>query len=153
VKLILVMLLTCYGLLAHAGLELRRFDTPEQEMRYKTLINELRCLVCQNQNLADSNAELAGDLRQQTYSMIAQGKTDKEIVDYMVARYGDFVLYRPPFKSTTFLLWVGPLILLLVGLIVTIVYVRRRNREIGPDMSGTELQRAKQLLNNGSREP
>ena len=95
--------------------EPRGFDEPADEARYKRLIAELRCLVCQNQNLADSNAELATDLRNETYSMVKAGKTDEEIVTFMVNRYGDFVLYRPPVKSTTFVLWFGPLILAALG--------------------------------------
>jgi cytochrome c-type biogenesis protein CcmH len=102
------------------------FDNPEDEARFKQLSEELRCLVCQNQNLADSNADLARDLRRQVYEMIQQGKSNKEITDYMVARYGDFVLYRPPVKSSTALLWVGPFIFLVLGLVVLIVMIRRK---------------------------
>jgi cytochrome c-type biogenesis protein CcmH len=92
------------------------FDDPVQEQRYKALSAELRCLVCQNQNLADSNAELAQDLKQQLVEMIKAGRSDQEITDFMVARYGDFVLYRPPVKGVTALLWFGPGLILLLGL-------------------------------------
>ena len=91
-----------------------RFDQPEQAARYQRLTEELRCLVCQNQNLADSHADLAQDLRNEVYRMITSGQTDRQIVDCMVARYGEFVLYRPPVSPLTWLLWFGPF-LLLVG--------------------------------------
>lgn len=88
------------------------FDQPEQAARYDKLAQELRCLVCQNQSLADSHADLAQDLRNEVYRMITSGKTDQEIIDFLVARYGDFVLYRPPVSPLTWLLWFGPALLL-----------------------------------------
>jgi len=103
------------------------FSDPKQEQRYQSLIAELRCLVCQNQNLADSNAELAKDLRRRTIELINKGKSDKEILAYMRERYGDFVLYRPPFNKTTFLLWIGPFILLLLALLTIFKIVKRGN--------------------------
>lgn len=89
-----------------------QFDQPEQAARYQRLTEELRCLVCQNQNLADSHADLAQDLRNELYRMITGGQTDRQIVDFMVARYGEFVLYRPPVSPLTWLLWFGPFLLL-----------------------------------------
>ncbi len=89
-----------------------QFDQPEQAARYQRLTEELRCLVCQNQNLADSHADLAQDLRNEVYRMITSGQTDRQIVDFMVARYGEFVLYRPPVSPLTWLLWFGPFLLL-----------------------------------------
>ena len=89
--------------------------TDQDENRWRALNDELRCLVCQNQSIAESAAPLAEDLRAQTRQMIEAGKSDKDIRQYMTARYGDFVLYRPPFKPTTWLLWLGPLLMLLVG--------------------------------------
>ncbi len=89
-----------------------QFDQPEQAARYQRLTEELRCLVCQNQNLADSHADLAQDLRNEVYRMITGGQTDRQIVDFMVARYGEFVLYRPPVSPLTWLLWFGPFLLL-----------------------------------------
>ncbi len=103
------------------------FSDPKQEQRYQSLIAELRCLVCQNQNLADSNAELAKDLRRRTIELINKGKSDKQILAYMRERYGDFVLYRPPFNKTTFLLWIGPFILLLLALLTIFKIVKRGN--------------------------
>lgn len=134
------------GGLVHATLEVHNFESAEQEARFKSLIHELRCLVCQNQNLADSNADLAKDLRQQTYDMIVQGASDQEIVDYMVARYGDFVLYRPPFRLSTALLWVGPFIILLAGVMILMVVIRRRKRQPAAELTEAERERARHLL-------
>lgn len=106
-----------------------RFEDPAQQARFERLTNELRCLVCQNQTIADSNAELALDLRRQTREMILAGKTDAEILTFMTDRYGDFVLYRPPVKPTTWLLWGAPVILLLIGAVVMVVVVRRKTQE------------------------
>lgn len=100
------------------------------EQRLVKLSEELRCLVCQNQSLADSNAGLAVDLRREIRVMISEGKQDKEIVDFLVQRYGDFVLYRPPVKSTTALLWFGPFVLLVIGAIALYLQLKRRRREI-----------------------
>ena len=93
----------------------------------------LRCLVCQNQSIAESNAELAVDLRNQVIEQVKAGKTNKEIIDYMVERYGDFVLYRPPFKSTTYILWIGPIALFLIGLGAFYVNLRRRKRVVASE--------------------
>jgi cytochrome c-type biogenesis protein CcmH len=103
-------------------------DDPALESRMVSITSELRCLVCQNQTIADSHADLAVDLRRQVREMLAKGASDKEITDYMTARYGDFVLYRPPVKGTTALLWFGPPTLLLVGLVLLYMVLRRRSR-------------------------
>ena len=128
-----------------AGVEVREFADPALEKRYEHLIDELRCLVCQNQNLADSNAELAQDLRRQVFEMLESGKSDDEIIDFMVNRYGDFVLYRPPVKSTTLLLWVGPFILLLVAVIVLLRMIRKRAK-LAPVSLNEEQRRKVQAL-------
>jgi len=101
---------------------------PALESRMTRITSELRCLVCQNQTIADSNAALAVDLRRETRDLLKQGKSDAEVRDYMTARYGDFVLYRPPLKSSTALLWFGPAAMLLGGAAVLVVVVRRRTR-------------------------
>ena len=101
---------------------------PAVEKRMLSLAAELRCLVCQNQTIADSNAPLAEDLRRQVREMIARGDSDKQIIEFMTQRYGDFVLYRPPLKGTTAALWFGPFALLLGGLTIFIVVLRRRSR-------------------------
>jgi len=102
---------------------------PETERRLKHLAEELRCLVCQNQTIADSNATLAVDLRNQIRGQIGAGRSDDQIRSYMVERYGDFVLYRPPFKATTVILWLGPVILLALGVVAYAVIVRRRRTQ------------------------
>ncbi len=121
------------------GIELHNFSSPEKEKIYKHLTYELRCLVCQNQNLADSNADLAKDLREEVFEMVESGKSQQEIIDFMVARYGDFVLYRPPLQANTTFLWVGPFLILAGGLIVAIVFIRR-HRLRGDDSEQQENQ-------------
>lgn len=93
-------------------------DTPKQDAQFAHLLKELRCLVCQNQDLADSNASLAKDLRIQVYDLVRDGKTDTEIVDYLTTRYGDFILFKPPVKPLTALLWFGPALFLVMGLLI-----------------------------------
>lgn len=121
---------------------------PVAEKRLQALSEELRCLVCQNQTIADSNAELAQDLRREVRGMIKDGKSDKEIVDFMVTRYGDFVLYRPPVKGITLLLWGGPIALLLIGLFALQRYLRQRARQIADEtpLSAAQASRAEALL-------
>jgi len=92
--------------------------------RYMDLIEEIRCLVCQNQSLADSHADLAQDLRQEIFDMITEGKTNEEIIDFLVQRYGDFVLYRPPFKGTTILLWFLPFVFLIIAVLTVVYFIR-----------------------------
>lgn len=106
--------------------ELRSFSDPALGARYAALIAELRCLVCQNQSLADSNADLAKDMRDQVYAMLTDGKSDSEITDHMVERFGDFVLYRPPLRPATLLLWFGPPLMALLGLAILLRHVKRR---------------------------
>ena len=103
------------------------FETPKQEARFNKLTQELRCLVCQNQNLADSDAQLAHDLRAEVHEMLLTGKSDDEIKTFMVERYGDFVLYRPPVQENTYLLWLAPLALLLIGALILRVNIKKRS--------------------------
>ncbi len=131
-----------------ANIEAYRFDDPAKEARYRGLIAELRCLVCQNQNLADSNAELAQDMRRQTYEMVQNGSSNEEIVTFMVQRYGDFVLYSPPFRPSTALLWIGPFIIFVVGVVILLIFIRRRNKEPEVELSSAEHARAQSLLDN-----
>ena len=131
----------------NAAVELKQFKNAEQEQRYKNIIDELRCLVCQNQNLADSNAGLAQDLRKQVHKMILAGEDDEAIFDFMVTRYGDFVLYRPPFKATTFLLWVGPFIIFVFGLFMLIRFIRQRKKVVVTELNSGDKEKLKQLLN------
>jgi len=106
------------------------FDTPEQEARYQKLTVELRCMVCQNQNLADSDAPLAQDLRKEIYDMMIAGRDDEFIKTFLVDRYGDFVLYRPELKGNTLALWLAPGVLLVIGAIALFFTVRNRNRKL-----------------------
>jgi len=145
-RLLLFLLLTQLAFQAGARVEVYRFDDPGEEARYKQLIEELRCLVCQNQNLADSNAELAEDMRRTTYEMVSRGATNEEVVSFMVQRYGDFVLYRPPFKSSTALLWIGPFVILAAGVAVLVTFVRRRGAQQTPQLDARDQERAKRLL-------
>ena len=121
---------------------------PVAEKRLLELSNELRCLVCQNQTIADSNAELAVDLRREIRGMIQAGKTNPEIIDFMVVRYGDFVLYRPPVKGITLLLWGGPIALMLIGFFIMQRYLRQRAKRVAKDqpLTADEAQRAEALL-------
>jgi cytochrome c-type biogenesis protein CcmH len=111
---------------------------PVLEARMQAIAVELRCLVCQNQTIADSHADLAVDLRNQVREMLRQGKSDREIIDYMTARYGDFVLYRPPVKGTTMLLWFGPAVLLVGGVGILWLVLRRRSRRAAEDFEPDE---------------
>ena len=118
---------------AWAMIEAYTFKDAEMEATYHQLIKELRCLVCQNQNLADSDADLARDLRRQTHDMLMEGNTPQQISQYMVDRYGDFVLYRPRFKASTWLLWLGPFVLVVAVLWLVIGNIRAKKAPAQPD--------------------
>jgi cytochrome c-type biogenesis protein CcmH len=121
-------LLLLTGLAFAQAIDPLPFKDHAQEVRFQSLTRELRCLVCQNENLADSNADLARDLRHEVFDLMQQGKSDDEIKQYLVDRYSDFVLYDPPMKASTMLLWFGPFLILLAGAAVVVVTVRRRGR-------------------------
>ena len=127
-------------------------EDPAAEARLKHLAVELRCLVCQNQTLADSNAPLAEDLRREVREMIAKNMSDQEIIEFLTARYGDFVLYRPPLKATTTLLWVGPFVLLTIGATALVITLRRRaNKVVDAPVTEDEHRRVEQLLAEGGK--
>ncbi|MDR1889506.1 MAG: cytochrome c-type biogenesis protein CcmH [Zoogloeaceae bacterium] len=130
-------------------------DDPAAEARLLEISSELRCLVCQNETIAASNADLANDLRAQIRGMIQSGKSDDEIVDFMVTRYGDFVLYRPPVKTSTLFLWGGPLLFLVAGIFGLRRYILHRNRLLatGNPLSDADRHRAKTLLAAGDAAP
>jgi cytochrome c-type biogenesis protein CcmH len=111
----------------------KAFEDPALQARYEHINRELRCLVCQNQTIADSNATLAQDLRREVREMITAGRTDDEIRDFMIARYGDFVLYRPRMSAGNFLLWAAPVLLLLLGTFIGVRYIRRQAAEVDSD--------------------
>lgn len=127
---------------------------PALEARVLKIAEELRCLVCQNETIAASQADLAKDLRQQIREQLTQGRTQPEILDFMAQRYGDFVLYRPPLKFSTVLLWAGPFVLLLVAAVVLLKNIRRRDplTDAAP-LSPAELQRAQRLLDDAGGTP
>jgi cytochrome c-type biogenesis protein CcmH len=128
IKFLLTLLVVSLAALAQANEAAPAADDPALEARMLAITAELRCLVCQNQSIADSHADLAVDLRRQVREMLVTGASDQQIVDYMTARYGDFVLYRPPVKRSTALLWFGPPVLLLLGLGLLYGVLRRRSR-------------------------
>ena len=144
---LLALLLVMASFAAWCGEAAPTAQDPVQEKRAVKLSEQLRCLVCQNQSIAESNAELAVDLRRQIDEQIGAGKTDREILDFMVARYGDFVLYRPPVRASTLLLWGGPLVLLLIGVAVAWRVLRsRRARADERPLTDEERRDAERLL-------
>lgn len=129
-----------------APVETFKFDSPQMEATFHKLSDELRCLVCQNQNIAESNADLAKDLRLEIYTMLRQGKTEDEIVEFMVQRYGDYVLYRPPMKPMTWLLWFGPILVFFIAVISMMRFMKSQMKNKAPDdLSATDVERVKNL--------
>lgn len=131
-----------------------QFAKPAQQEAYNELVSELRCLVCQNQTIGDSNAELAADLRRQVYEMLQQGKDKEDILQFMTDRYGDFVLYNPPFKAKTGLLWLGPMAFLLVGILTIVLFIRRKKSIVAVTASEDveKLATARRLLSDKNSE-
>jgi len=149
--LVIILLIPCLAVAEEAR---PLADNPQVEARLKTLAVELRCLVCQNQTLADSHAPLAEDLRREVREMIAKGMSDREITDFLVQRYGDFVLYRPPWKASTTLLWLGPFLLLIAGATGLVFALRRRQKKLADvTLSEEEHNRVAQLLSEGTNRP
>ena len=142
---------------AYAAIDTYEFKDKDKELRFHELSADMRCPKCQNQNLADSNAAIATDLKQKIYLMLEADKSDTEIVDYMVARYGDFVLYEPRFNAQNAVLWLGPGALLLLGLIVVIWLTRNRNNknaentEQVPELDAKQEKALQQLLNKDKK--
>jgi cytochrome c-type biogenesis protein CcmH len=143
-KLFLIYIFLSFTVLAQAAQSPSAVAESALEKRVMAISEELRCLVCQNQTIADSHADLAVDLRNQVREMLVQGKSDKEVTDFMVQRYGDFVLYRPPVKSTTWLLWFGPFLLLILG--IGFLTIKLRGRSASETLSEADTQRAAELL-------
>lgn len=152
------LLLLCLVFLAFSGRLLAQeakplAEDPELEKRVMNLSKELRCLVCQNETLADSRADLAVDLRNEIREQMKAGQSDKEIIAFLTARYGDFVLYRPPVRPTTYLLWFGPFLLLVIGMVILYKYLRQRRDLIVPQpLSKDEKRRAEELLASSGKE-
>ena len=127
-------------------------DDPVTEQRLISISEEMRCLVCQNESLAGSRSDLANDLRREIRTLIKEGKSDEQIRSFMVERYGDFVLYRPPVKPITWLLWIGPFVILLIGIGFLFSYLRRRNASVvTTDLTAEENQKIDALLNTLSK--
>ena len=123
-------------------------DDPVTEQRLISISEEMRCLVCQNESLAGSRSDLANDLRREIRTLIKEGKSDEQIRSFMVERYGDFVLYRPPVKPVTWLLWIGPFVILLIGIGFLLSYLRRRNASVvAKELTAEENQKIDSLLN------
>jgi len=143
----------CLSLAVRAAVEVEQLSTPELQARYRVLIEEMRCPKCQNQNLAGSDSLVATDLRREIRRLLEEGFTDREITDYMVARYGDFVLYRPPLQRNTLALWLAPGIFAAIGLLVLIAIVLRsrsgtgaRQDDASAELTDDERRRLRQLL-------
>ena len=151
-KILFILIVSVTSLLASnsvyaSPVETFEFQDEVTKVRFQALSKELRCPKCQNQNLADSNSPIAADLRRELYELLQQGKADSEVVDFMVARYGEFVLYRPRVSSVTYVLWFGPALLILIGIIVVIVILRKKPASNESLTLDTEQQvKLKQLL-------
>ena len=143
--LLCVLFLICQSSYA---LDARQLADPIQQENYETLTKELRCLVCQNQTIADSNADLAKDLREQIFEMLQQGKSKQDIIQFMTDRYGDFVLYKPPFNAVTGLLWLAPALFLIIGIIAVIIFIRSK-KAAPTGIDEAKLAQARALLQQG----
>ena len=152
-----LLLGTLLSLNALAAIDTYEFNDEAERQRFRVLTEELRCPKCQNQNIADSNAPIANDLRREIHRMLDEGQSDEQIVDFLVTRYGDFVMYRPPLTAKTLLLWFGPAALLLLALLVVLNIVRRRRQAasappVTAELSDAERQRLSQLLDKQSHD-
>lgn len=138
--------------LTAVAIDPRTFSTPEIEARYQRFVDETRCLVCQNQNLAGSNAPLAEDLRTTIAEMLEAGRSDQDIRDFLTARYGDFVLYRPPLKPTTIALWFGPALIVVIGALALALSLRRRMRMSADALAGDDADVIRRRLEELQRD-
>lgn len=148
-RVLFVLWSVCCAALVHAAIDPYEFDNETQRDRYRQFIEDMRCPKCQNQNLAGSDAPIAKDLRHELHRLLIEGKSDSEIVDFMVARYGEFVLYKPPFDRKTAILWLAPLGFLAVGALVLVVVIRRRgalNQIEAKELTAAEQQQLAALL-------
>lgn len=153
-KYLLIALFCLMPVFSYAGVAKDMAEDPVLEKRMIGLAQNLRCLVCQNESLASSHSELAKDLRREVREQMQKGLTDQEIIDYLVARYGDFVLFDPPVKSYTLLLWYGPFALLLMGLAGLVFQLRKRKDKVPePQLSAEDAQQAATLLNSPQDNP
>ncbi|AGB83402.1 MULTISPECIES: cytochrome c-type biogenesis protein [Serratia] len=150
-KFAAVILAALLSFSAAAAIDTYRFDSVEQEQQYRELTEQLRCPKCQNNSIADSNAIIAADMRAKVYELMMQGQNKQQVIDYMVARYGNFVTYEPPVTPATLILWVGPLLFVLIGGAVVIMRSRRRAPVNNDEFSAQEKQRLAALLEETDR--
>ncbi len=149
-RLLILLLLILTAAAQATSLSSFEFSTPEQERAFRTLTEELRCLVCQNESLAGSNAELAQDLRREIYDMMMAGRSKDDIVQFMVARYGDFVLFQPPLRPSTYPLWFGPFILFAVAGFFLFRTLQKKRRAQEAALSDQDRERLRRLLDDDS---
>jgi cytochrome c-type biogenesis protein CcmH len=142
------LLLILVSLNSHAAIDVHEFDTESQRERYNVLVDELRCPKCQNQNLEGSNSQIATDLRRELHRLLSEGKTDREIKDFMVARYGEFVLYKPRLQTNTLALWFMPVLMLFIGAIILLSIIRQRKKAKLQTMTSDERSQLDSLLND-----
>ncbi|PKF62912.1 cytochrome c-type biogenesis protein CcmH [Psychromonas sp. psych-6C06] len=147
---ILFLLSTIFASNVYSAIDTFEFDNAEQEQVFQDLTKILRCPKCQNQNISDSNAELAKDLRNKTYELVKQGKTQDEVVDYMVARFGNFVRYDPPITPATIFLWLGPVLFILFGFIVLFKQAQKKSRK-EDELDSEEESRLQKILKQGDK--
>ncbi|MEQ1485121.1 cytochrome c-type biogenesis protein [Methyloglobulus sp.] len=143
---VLILLISAQGF----AIDDHQLANPEQQKTYEIIISELRCLVCQNQTIADSNAELASDLRRQVFEMLQQGKSKEDIIQFMTDRYGDFVLYNPPLKTKTALLWLGPIAFLITGFIMIFWFIRRKKTAAIMPIDKDKQEKMRRLLSENN---
>lgn len=148
-----LLIACCFVAVAHAAIDPYDFDNESQRERYRHFIEEMRCPKCQNQNLAGSDAPIAQDLRRELHRLLIEGRSDREIVDFMVSRYGAFILYDPPFDKKTALLWLAPLGFFAIGAIALVVVARRRRVAAPAALSAAERERLDRLLREGEDKP
>lgn len=146
--ILFISIISVFFTTAYAAIEVYQFDDPEKTVRFQRLTEELRCPKCQNQNIADSNAEIARDLRTKLQQMLTDNKSDDDIVQYMTDRYGDFVLYEPRVTAQTYLLWFGPFLLLAIALFIVFLIVKARSkRTINTELNTKQQKQLDGLLN------
>lgn len=145
-KRLLLIMTMIISIPVWAAFNTYEFDDPDKKERFDKLINELRCTVCQNQTIADSNADLAKDLRDKVYLMVKEGQNEEQIKTFMVDRFTDFVLYRPPVKTSTYLLWAGPFVLLVIAIIFLLMQIRKRNQTVPSAIDPQQHARIETLL-------
>ncbi|WP_028471218.1 cytochrome c-type biogenesis protein [Neptunomonas japonica] len=150
-RLVIVVFTLLFSMVANATIDTYEFKDDATRERFQQLTNELRCPKCQNQNLAGSNSPIASDLRREIYRMVEDGQNDEQIVDFMVARYGEFVLYRPRVTGNTWVLWYGPFVLLAIGAVVLLILTRKRKKTAVIDETLNEKDKARlaTLLDKG----